>query len=197
MTGSLHYRKNEDAILNGTVPDKYTRLLPYIPGKKILEFGAAEGVQALLLSERGCEVTALEVNRERHEGALRLKDRWLGLGRSVQSCTMVHGDIRDRLDLLSGVETLLAVRAVYYLRETGVAVMTHAAAAGVRNVVLCGNRNRAHRFENGLTPHDDGLGGWNKLSSITGMRELLEASGFAAEVTLNDGGDPIVTGRRS
>jgi hypothetical protein len=192
--GSLFYRKNADAIQRGKVPEKYTRLLPYIPGKRILEFGAAEGVQAMLLAERGCEVTALEVNRERHEGALRLKDRWLELGRRVQTCTMVHGDIRERLDLLDGMDTMLAVRTIYHLRGDAIAVMTRAAAAGIENVVLCGNKNRAHRFEAGQTPHDDGLGEWNRLSSIAGMTDLLEKSGFQIETVVAEG-DPIVTGR--
>lgn len=194
MTGSLHYRKNAAAIDAGSVPEKYTRLLPYIPGRRVLEFGAAEGVQALLLAERGMEVTALEVNEERHEGAKRLKDIWIGLGRSVHNCTMVQGDIRDRLDLLEGVDTLLAVRAVYYLREDAVAVFS-TAAKHVHNVVLCGNKNRAHRFENGITPHDDGLGVWNKYSSIAGMTELIDQAGFRVETVVREG-DPIVTGRR-
>ena len=49
MTGSLAFRKNEAAIRRGEVPDKYTRLLPYITGERILEIGSAEGVLALLL----------------------------------------------------------------------------------------------------------------------------------------------------
>lgn len=194
MTGSLHYRKNADAINGGSVPEKYTRLMPYISGKRVLEFGAAEGVQALLLAEEGREVTALEVNKERHEDGLRLKNRWLGMGRSVQTCTMVQGDIRQRLHLLAGMDTLLAVRAVYYLREDAPAVFS-TAAQHVENVVLCGNKNRAHRFDNGLVPHDDGLGVWNRYSSISGMTELLEHAGFRIDKVISEG-DPIVTGRR-
>jgi hypothetical protein len=193
--GSLFYRKNVDSIENGVVPEKYTRLMPHIPGKRILEFGAAEGVQAMMLAEKGCEVTAVEVNEERHKGALRLQARWLDLGKPVEGCTMVHGDIRERLDLLNGIDTLLAVRAVYHLRGDANSVMAAAAAARVENVVLCGNKNRAYRFENGLVPHDDGLGVWNCYSSISGMTELLERAGYQTDVVVTDG-DPIVTGRR-
>lgn len=190
----MHYRKNADAINGGVVPDKYARLMPFIPGRRVLEFGAAEGVQSLLLAEEGRDVTALEMNQERHEEGLRLKARWLNLGRPVQTCTMVHGDIRQRLDLLAGMDTLLAVRAVYYLREDAPAVFA-AAADHVEHVVLCGNKNRAHRFDNGITPHDDGLGIWNKYSSISGMVGLLESAGFRIDKVISEG-DPIVTGRR-
>lgn len=194
MTGSLHYRKNVDSIRNGGVPEKYTRLLPYIPGRKILEFGAAEGVQALLLAEQGREVIAVEASRERHEEALLLAGRWLKLGRKVATCTMIHGDIRNNLDLLKGIETLVAIRTIYHLREDAPTIMAAAAAAGVEHIVLVGNKNRAYRYENGLTPHDDGLGEWNRWSSLPGMKELLEGAGYRADVVVTEG-DPIVTGR--
>ena len=48
--GSLEYRKNKDAIKQGQIPSKYTRLLPFIAGDRILELGAAEGVLSLLLA---------------------------------------------------------------------------------------------------------------------------------------------------
>lgn len=192
---SLFYRKNVDNIQNGIVPEKYTRMVPHIPGKRILEIGAAEGVQALLLAAQGREVTALEVNRGRHESSLLLRERWLEIGKPVESCTMVHGDIRDRLDLMIGTDTLLAVRTIYHLRGDAPAIINAAMAAGIANVVLCGNKNRAHRFESGLTPHDDGLGVWNCYSTLAGMRELLERAGYRADVVITEG-DPIVTGRR-
>lgn len=194
---SLFYRKNADAINDGIVPAKYTRLLKYIPGKKILEFGSAEGVQALLLAEQGREVTALEVNQERYEGALRLKNRWLELGKQVQTCTMVQGNILDSTELLNGIDTLLGVRVIYHLRGGALDLMKQVAAADVENIVLCGNKNRAHRFENGLVPHDDGLGFWNCYASVGGMVELLEQVGYQIVTVINDGEDPIVTGRRN
>lgn len=192
---SLFYRKNVDTIWSGGVPEKYTRLLPYIPGMRILEFGAAEGVQSLLLSGEGRDVTALEINQERHQAALTLQKRWVELGLPVERCTMLQGDIRQRFDLMNNIDTLLAVRTIYHLRGDANSVLAAAAAARIDNVVLCGNKNRAHRYENGLIPHDDGLGVWNCYSSIPGMSELLEQSGYSINVVISDG-DPIVTGRR-
>lgn len=191
MTGSLSYRKNTDAIWRGHAPEKYTRLLPYIKGERILEIGAAEGVLALLLAERGHKVIALELTQERHQEALRLKQQWLDLGRAVEDCAMLQGDIRDRLNLMDGVDTLVAVRTIYHLHGDALAVLKRAP----ERVVLCGNKNRAQRFMDGQNRLDDGVGEWNRYASINGMSELLDQAGFEVETIVAEG-DPIVTGRR-
>lgn len=196
---SLAYRNHADAIWNGNAPEKYTRLLPYIPvGGEILEIGSAEGVLSLLMATRpgALCVTGLEMRRERHEEAKRLKARWTELLEcEVIPCFMELGDICARLELLRQVDTLVAIRTIYHLRGGALSVIQRAAAEGVKNVVLCGNKNRAYRFENGLIPHDDGLGVWNCYSSISGMTELLERAGYQSDVVVTEG-DPIVTGRR-
>jgi hypothetical protein len=184
---SLAYRKAKSEIWAGQVPPKYTRLLPYIDGSPILEIGSAEGVLSLMLAQRGAEVTGLELRPERHADAMKLRKQW-----QVWNCALRVGDIREHLDLLQGVETLIAVRTIYYLREDAPAVIAFAATAGVRKVVLCGNVNRADQSRR--FPHSD-LGRFNRLASIEGMRDLLTGASYRIGIVV-DHGDPIVVGVR-
>lgn len=185
MTGSLAYRKNEAAILRGEVPDKYLRLVPYITGDSILEIGSAEGVLSLLLASQGKFVTALERKLERHEAALALKAAWKAAGG-----VFVHGDIADNLHLLEGIDTLVAVRMIYYLRDEIDAVFSEVAAK-VNKIVLCGNKNRAAWWRQGIPDREDGA--VNYYASQEGMRALLERHGYAIVQEETDG-DPIVVG---
>jgi hypothetical protein len=185
VTASLAYRKNEAAILRGAVPEKYTRIVPFVQGPRVVEAGSAEGVLSCLLAREGREVTAIEANTERHQSALSLADRW-----GISGISFVNGRIEDELHRLEGVDTFLAVRACYYwgarLDEIFSAVAKH-----VPNVVLCGNRNRANRWRAGRP--DEPLGDFNRYAAREGMRELLERHGYriAREVTE---GDEIVVG---
>ena len=188
MTASLAYRKNEAAILSGEVPDKYLRLLPYIPGERILEIGSAEGVLALLLSKKGYDVAALERSPERYEAALALQDRWAG-----SSVRFFKGDIRDNLFLLNETDTLVAVRMIYYLGEDLDTVFAEA-AKHVSNIVLCGNKNRAQWWRQGVPNRNDRVD--NYYASHEGMTDLLLRHGYRIE-TLVEEGDPIVVGRKT
>lgn len=185
MTASLAYRKNAAAIQGGVVPDKYTRILPYVTGQRVVEIGSAEGVLALLLAKGGLEVTAVERNPERYAEALKLARKW-----GVESVEFVNAGISDDFSLLDGKDTLVAVRMIYYLRETIDAVFAEIAKR-VPTVVLCGNRNRADNWRRG-TPHVP-LGEFNRYASLEGMRDLLERHGYRIVKELTDG-DEIVVG---
>lgn len=196
-TGSLAYRRNAEDIWRGRVPTKYTRLLPYIPhSPQMLEIGAAEGVLSMIVANRdpSARVTALEMQPERHEKALELQDRWRFLGHSVDGCTMVCGDIRDRLSLLSGVDTFIAIRTIYHLGES-ITPVFQAVGQQVRNVVLCGNPNRARWHEQNAIPPTDSAGRFNYYAGVKGMTEVLEQAGFRIDQVVTEG-DPIVTGSR-
>lgn len=194
--GSLAYRKNESAILGGVVPDKYLRLLPYIPGERILEIGSAEGVLALCLARADLgakkEVTALERREDRHESALALQQTWARSYRFTCHPAFVSGGIAHHLDLLEGVDTLVAVRMIYYLRDQLDPVFAEVARK-VPNVVLCGNRNRADRFRRGV-PDEPG-GAENYYASFEGMRDLLSRNGYRIANKCTEG-DEIVVGRK-
>lgn len=185
MTGSLAYRKNQAAIFRGEVPEKYTRILPFVTGEHVIELGSAEGVLALLMAKESREVTAVEQNRERHVEALRLASKW-----RVAGVEFVNGSIGDSIALLDGKDTLVAVRMVYYLRETIDAVFAEIAER-IPTVVLCGNRNRADNWRAG-TPHEP-LGDFNRYASLEGMRDLLERHGYRIAEEVTDG-DEIVVG---
>jgi SAM-dependent methyltransferase len=187
VTGSLAYRKNERAILAGQVPEKYLRLLPYIDGESIIELGSAEGVLACLLARQGKEVTAVERQEGRHRAARRLARAW-----GVSGVRFVRGDITGNLDLLADKDTLVAVRMIYYLRDELDAVFAEV-AKHVPNVVLCGNKNRAAWWRQGIADRPDGA--VNYYASQEGMRALLERHGYSI-VQEETEGDPIVVGRR-
>lgn len=192
MRNSLAYRKNEAAILRGEVPEKYTRLLPYINGDSILEFGSAEGVLALLLARQGKTVTALEMRKERHDAAVRLYDRWSIQAPIGGAVSFVNGAIGDNLHLLDGIDTVVAVRVIYYLRDDIDRIFA-AIGEKVPNVVLCGNRGRAARWRDCI-PDDPG-GPVHFYASSEGMRALLIRHGYAIATEEIDG-DPIVVGRK-
>jgi len=196
MTASLAYRKNEAAILRGDVPDKYTRLLPHITGKRILEFGSAEGVLALLLAKTGKQVTAVEQNNERHDAALALRDAWTRqriLPRNARIDFLIGSAAEASALTQPGTfDTLVAVRMIYYLRDSIDAVFA-TIADRIPNVVLCGNANRAARHAAGI-PHE-GLGEFNVYASAPGMRALLERHGYRI-VTEITKGDPILVGQK-
>jgi choline dehydrogenase-like flavoprotein len=195
MTTSLAYRNHEAAILRGDVPEKYTRLLPHIPGDRIIEFGSAEGVLALMLARQGKSVTAIEANPERHAAALALRDQWTqnGLIDGGEPCYVLGSAVIASLQINPGTfDTLVAVRMIYYLREDLDTVFA-AVAEKIPNVVLCGNRNRAVRWHAG-NPHE-GLGEYNFYASAEGMRAVLTRHGYRIVDQVLDG-DPIVVGRK-
>lgn len=199
-TASLAYRRNEAAILAGDAPEKYTRLLPHIAGDRILEIGSAEGVLALLLARADCgakqAVTALEMHRGRHESALSLHDQWRQRFPFSATPTFVKGAIADRLDLLDDIDTLVAIRMIYYLGGDLDRIFA-AAAEKVPNIVLCGNSNRTRMFRDNVAYDKAGIDGKadNYYASPEGMRDLLTRHGYEIVTEVTEG-DPIVVGRR-
>jgi SAM-dependent methyltransferase len=194
VTGSLAYRNHEAAILRGDVPEKYLRILPFIKGQRVLEIGSAEGVLALLLARQGKEVIAVEKNFERHEAAESLFQQWReGLNyRMNVKPRFVCGDIADSLDLLDGVQTVVAVRSIYYLGGQLNTIFSEVAKK-VPTVVLCGNGNRAKRWRIGRP--DEPLGDFNRYAASEGMAELLTRHGYRITQTVYEG-DEIVVGER-
>lgn len=187
MTGSLAYRKNEAAIHRGDPPEKYLRLLPHIPGQRILEIGSAEGVLALLLAKAGRDVVAVERSPERHAAALALSSVWNVLTPPL----FVNASIEGRVDLLDGMDTLVAVRMIYYLGAALDPVFAEVARR-VPNVVLCGNANRAAAWRAGQVQDTKAD---NYYASHEGMTGLLSRHGYEIVTTVTEG-DPIVVGRR-
>jgi hypothetical protein len=193
----LAYRKNREIIWKGNTPHKYKRLLPYIEGKRIVEIGAAEGVLALMLAQRADTlVAAVERHQGRHMEACRLMDRWRDLGRNVDRCRMVLGDIKDHLNLLNEADTLVAIRCIYYFKDEIDVFFAEVSQRGIKNVVLCGNPGRAARYyaANGEPP--DKLGRFNFYASVEGMSDVLTSHGYRITSEVKQG-DPIVVGIRN
>ena len=194
--GSWAYTRDKSEIWGGKIPEKYMRVIDLVPGDRVLELGAAEGVLSLLLAQTKLRVIALEKKKHRHEEALQLQALWRSKGHDVDRCEMVLGQIKDHLDLLEQVDTLLAVRSIYYLpyrpRYEAEKVFDHI-GKHVRHVVLCGNRSRAQRYFEANGQPDDHLGELNFYASLEGMTKLLQNRGYAIEKTVAEG-DPIVVG---
>lgn len=193
--GSLAYRKDPKAILRGRVPPKYTRLLPYIPGERILEIGSAEGVLSLCLARADMgakkEVKALERRQDRHDSALNLQRNWARVFRFACHPAFVCGDISDHLGLLDRVDTLVAVRMIYYLGDQLDPVFAEVARK-VPNVVLCGNGNRAASWRRGEASDTKAN---NYYASREGMADLLKRHGYRIANEVMEG-DEIVVGRK-
>jgi protein-L-isoaspartate O-methyltransferase len=192
--GSLAYRENKDAILGGEVPGKYARVARLVPGRRVLEVGAAEGVLALLLAREKEQVYALDRNIDRHEEARRLQTAWRKNGVDVDRCKMIFGDLRERLDLLARVDTLVAVRSIYYLRDDLHRVF-ETIGRHVENVVLCGNAERAANYLETGGNTGSSLGAYEYYATLVGMTDLLKHAGYRIVETLEDD-DPIVVGIR-
>lgn len=190
MVGSLAFRKNTAEIWNGRAPHKYHRVVPYVVGDRVLEIGAAEGVLALLLADSGKSVVALEKREDRHREALALQERWGKLGHNVKTCKMALGMIQYELCLMSAIDCLVAVRCIYYLGDALDPVFAEAAKR-IKNVVLCGNANRAAGYYAGKLESD--VGPDNFYASAEGMQAVLQRHGYDITACITDG-DPIVVG---
>lgn len=189
VSASLAFRKNQERIIKGDPPEKYLRLIRHIPGQRILEIGSAEGVLALLLAKAGKQVTALERQPERHATAQILRDAW---GMDASGPRFICGDIRDNLERLRDIDTLVAVRMIYYLLDDLDTVFAEVAKQ-VPNVVLCGNKNRAQWWRDGLPNRNDRAD--NYYASHEGMSDLLTRHGYQIKTVVGEG-DPIVVGGR-
>ena len=192
--GSYSYRASKESIWRGEIPEKYTRLLEHIPGERVLEIGAAEGVLALLMARSKAKVFALERHKKRHAEALELQAHWRTQGIEVDRCEMLVGDIRGRLDLLKEVDTLVAIRMIYHLHED-IHTIFEQVGRHVPNVVLCGNEARARRAADPNYVPDNKTAHFDSYASAEGMSRLLEECGYTITEMVTDG-DPIVMGTK-
>lgn len=193
--GSKEFRLNREKIERGGVPEKYYRILPFVPGDRVLEIGAAEGVLSLLLSEKKQRVVALDHQQERCDDAIALRSKWSAAGFDVDRLEVECGDIRDRSDLLEGMDTLLAVRCIYYLREDIVPLFERF-GEHFEHIVLVGNGYRTRRWFDGRGQPRPDKYAYDWYATLDGMWSLLERSGHEIVHAVPDG-DPIVVSRRS
>jgi 2-polyprenyl-3-methyl-5-hydroxy-6-metoxy-1,4-benzoquinol methylase len=181
------YGANENEILSGNIPERYTRLLPFIPGSRILEIGAGEGVLALLLSREKEKVYALDISEFRHKKGLNLQNVWRKKGISVDRCEMIHANLVERLDLLEDIDTVVAVRVIYYWRDE-IYPMFEMISRHAKHVVLCGNASKLSRY-------NENRNKYLFYSTVEGMMSILENNGYRI-TTIDERGDPIVVGTK-
>ncbi len=191
---AIAYRKNEEEILKGNPPEKYTRILPFVPGNRVLEIGAAESVLSLLLARTKEMVYALDKSEYRIQKGKELQKTWRKLGYSVDNCRIIHGGIEDQMDLLDDVDTIIAVRVIYHFREEiDLDELFRVFAKKVKHVVLVGNKDKSNDFYRLGGDFETSPIPFNYYATAEGMVALLERNGFTITEKLTEG-DPIVTG---
>jgi len=189
---SLDFRRNAASIFRGELPKKYLELVNLIPGERVVEVGAGEGVLSLAVSATKTAVRAIDYTPLRHEKGKEIQAAWRALGKDVDKCELVLGDVFDHPELLDGFDTLVACRVIYYFRERTDLFM-ELVSERLNNIVLVGNGRRAKRHARGHISKD--LGAYARLSTVDGMREILEKWGYEVVTEIRDN-DPVVIGKR-
>lgn len=190
-----HFSDNRKLLLAGKIPADVARLVPLIPGQRILEIGAGEGILSLALARDGRQkVYSLDVTPVRHEAAKMLRDAWLAAGAVTEDQThLVLGDVFEHLNLLRDIDTVVASRVIYYFHDR-IDELFAEVGTSAKHVALVGNAERALWWRMGKR---DSLGEFAYYATVEGMTELLRRHGY--EITFTDskrGKDPVVVGQR-
>lgn len=192
-----YYADNIVAIHSGVVPDRYKRIAALTPGDKVIEFGAADGTQSLVLALEKERVWGVELMDLQIREAEKLKADWLSHGFRVENCRFVQRDILEASDLLADNDTVVMSRVLYHLRGGISDVMDTIAKSAVRHVVLVGCPKRTERWrKHGET--GDAMGKYAYYATLEGMSSVLREQGFTIVHAIggDDGEDPVVVGSR-
>jgi hypothetical protein len=188
---SLEYDAHRDRHWNGEIVETYQRLLPIIPGRSVVEIGAAEGIMSLSIALNKDRVRSIEITPVRHQRAVELRDRWLELGKPVSNCEMMMADVFADPTVIHGFDTLYASRVIYYFGERLEGFMQNVARSN-RFVVFVGNESRQRAYRKGRNKE---VGEYAKYTSLEGLIELVSRHGYNVVNTINTG-DPVVVGER-
>ena len=189
------YRQNEEAIVKGHVPLRYTRIAAYIPGTRVAEVGCGEGVLALLLGLRGLDVAAFDINEQRLGIARNLQKAWLRLNRPVHTVSFRMEDTVAQPQLLDGYETLVTARILYHLQQQATKWIEDLPES-VNNLVMVGNADKASLYNSSRGDPSHSLGKWLALATTRGMVDLAERHGFRV-IVVDEMDDPLVVATRS
>lgn len=189
---SVDYLAHEEMLKEGSLPEKFARLLPLIEGECILEIGSAEGILAMALTASKSKVVSLDITPARQDAGKKLQETWIRAGREeVKKCEFICGDIFERFDLLKDADTVIASRVIYYFHEAMHDLISACAGHGVSGIVLVGNEYRAGEWDRNRDGKE--LGKYAYYSTIAGMKELLEKHGYSVATVIPEG-DPVVVG---
>ena len=189
---SVDHRRNMALLNKGEIPNRFRELVSFVPGDRIVDLGAGEGILGLALCGERSLIRSIDLTPVRYEAGLELLEHWRSLGRDVSRSELVLGDALANPELLDGFDTLVASRVIYYFRERIDPFMT-IVSQKFRYVVLVGNGGRNKNAANGKVPKD--IGPYITYSTPEGMRELLVRHGFEIISEGTADGDPVVVGR--
>ena len=189
-----HYKDHQEQIARGVLPKKIEQIASLIPGNRIIEVGSGEGLLSLALAARGRpHVSGIEFISLRYETAESLRQLWVEKGLVTEaSLTFVQGDIFDRLDLLDGADTLVAMHVLYHLKEHARTLLGEAARRHIASVALVGNANRERKL---AIDQESAKSQWARLATLDGMSDFLDECGYETVLRSRDGGDPVVIGK--
>ena len=178
----VEFRKNEQAIRQGQIPNRLDEFAKLIPGESFVEVGSADGTLSLHLGRNGKKVFGVELTEYRHQKALELKEAWLNRGEDVSQVNFICGDSRQAGPYLDQVETLVLSRTLYHLRADAEPLIARAKQSdALKNIAILGNRVKERVYLEG-----GNIRGLEKkylaLASLQGMSDLLTQNGFVIEL---------------
>jgi len=191
------FKRNKERIFAGDIPERYKELSSLIPGNRILDVGSADGTLALHLSATREHVYGVEQSLPRYQTATALQKTWSDRTGGYRNCTFLNASLLDKPELFEDVDTVTFIRVIYHLGEHADGIMRKIREKqNIRNVVLCGNRSKEMRLQNGENFKQ--LGDYARLATEEGMVHLLKHYGFWVDppIRLESTGDCLVIGHR-
>jgi 2-polyprenyl-3-methyl-5-hydroxy-6-metoxy-1,4-benzoquinol methylase len=181
--------ENEAAVMQGAIPRNLEWIVPMVPGRTVLEVGAGEGILSLALAGEKEHVIGIDMTPVRHEKAKEIQSAWRELGRDVDRCEFVLGDVFENRHLFKGVDTVVACHVIYYFIDRLEEFMK-LISENVRYACFIGNAGRARHYKEG---DHSRLQGQEYYSTLEGMTEILERHGFSIAFSSEERA-PIVIG---
>lgn len=194
----VEFRKNREQIALGDVPDRYKRTASYVPGKRVLDIGSADGTLALFLAQSKEFVIGAELMRYRHKTAQEMQRTWASRGARTDNLKFVNRGVKRVKPLLNEVDTIVLSRTLYHLRDDAFWLFKELERSeNIEYVALFGNRDKEKEWFD-TDGNQPGLGKYLALASKHGMEELLTNHGFSIETSIasTETEDPIVIGAR-
>lgn len=192
------FRKNREQIALGNVPGRYERTASFVPGRRVLDIGSADGTLALVLAQSKEKVIGAELMRYRHRTAQQMQRTWAERGARTENLRFVNRGVKRVKPLLKEVDTVVLSRTLYHLRADASWLFSQLKEFdNIEYVALFGNRDKEREWF-GSKGEQTGLGEYLAFSGQEGMEDILRKHGFDIETSIasTETEDPIVIGAR-
>lgn len=190
-----NYSESKQLLSSQKWSNRVIEIGELVKGDRILEIGAAEGLQSLYLAQFKSYVCGIEISNLRYQKALELSKNMEKLGYRISNCDFIHGDILRQADLLKDFDTILIVRVLYHFRQMDdIYLLVDSILSKVNSVIIVGDRIKSEMFYAFNVSMK-----WNPVpffnfASHEGMEFLLERADFSVSKGETTFGDPYVVG---